>query len=158
VKDPRSLKAYEFKKWGRVEPTEVDAYVNTYQYAPAYIDINIQTTPGIILPLKGWEECVCMSVRSYFRNYADDFTKYSVHVDWPCLSPPQGGITLRCVICTSGFVDDVTFSHWPCGAFLRGERIATADNRRTASIPGPTKDQVGLLIVDCAQGEGSKIV
>jgi len=68
--------------------------------------------------------CVCLSVCpfAYLKNTCTNFTKFSVHVNI-C---GHGSVLLRrqCnTLCTSGFVDDVTFSYRLIQTSLRRRKI-----------------------------------
>jgi len=60
-------------------------------------DIMIITPPPV---------SVCLSVcsRAYLRNYTSDLSHFlCIHTVWPS----SGGVEIRYVVCTSGFMDDV---------------------------------------------------
>jgi len=73
-----------------------------------------QNTSIFNLPLEGCKYCgkyVYLSVYllAQFKNHTANFNKFIVHVVYICNS----ALLWRCcnMLCTSGFVDDITFSH-----------------------------------------------
>ena len=120
---------------------------NSCNYSPIFI--NFYSTPD-----RGAEYCgerVCLSVcvfactRSYFRNYTSDFHQIFVPASYG-----RGSVLFwRCsvTLCTSGFMDDVTFAHKPKLIDVAEAEVKIYGNARLKRSAHAALS----LVINCAQ-------
>jgi len=93
---------------------------------------------------------VYLSVRSHIsKTTRSNFRKSSAYVDWPRLGPP-----LTTMFCTSGFVDDVMFSHY--GVNGPESKMTLFRRFRQMAVPGRSlMSTIALSDLYCSINNGS---